>query len=63
MIDVDTLLQIGSAAGAEALGLERWPDAVVDLDHPQLRGVEDEDVYGALLFGCTGDVLRNTSDQ
>ncbi len=63
VIDVDNLLQIGAAAGAEALGLERWPDAVVDLADPQLRGVDVEDVYGALLFGCTGAVLRKASDQ
>ncbi len=32
---------IGSVAGADGLGLESWPDAVVDLDHPQLRGAEE----------------------
>ncbi|HEV8105694.1 MAG TPA: amidohydrolase family protein [Gaiellaceae bacterium] len=63
VIDVETLLHIGAAAGADALGLERWPEALVDLDDPQLRGVDDEHVYGALLFGCTGAVLRKTSDQ
>ena len=30
----------GSDEGAAALGLETWPDAIVDLDHPQLRGVD-----------------------
>ena len=63
ILDVDSLLRIGSSAGAEALGLDSWPDAVVDLDHAQLRGVTETELYDALVFGCTGDVLRKTSDQ
>jgi formimidoylglutamate deiminase len=63
VISVDALLSFGTDEGAAALGLDRWPDAVVDLDHPQLRGVDETAVYDALLFGCTGDVLRKTSDQ
>jgi formimidoylglutamate deiminase len=63
VISVDSLLCFGSDDGASALGLEAWPDAVVDVDHPQLRGVEEPAVYDALVFACTGDVLRKTSDQ
>jgi formimidoylglutamate deiminase len=63
VLDIDSLLRAGSSAGADALGLDRWPDAVVDLDHVQLRGVADSGLYPALVFGCTGDVLRKTSDQ
>jgi formimidoylglutamate deiminase len=63
VIDVDSLLAIGSSDGAAALGLAEWPDASIDLDHPQLRGVEGDAVYPALLFGCTGDVLRKASTQ
>jgi formimidoylglutamate deiminase len=63
VLDVESLLRAGSAAGADALGLDRWPDAVVDLDHLQLQGVAESDVYDALVFSCTGDVLRKTSDQ
>lgn len=63
VLDVDRLLRTGSAAGAAALGLDAWPDAVVDLEHDQLRGVGESNVYEALVFGCTGDVLRKTSDQ
>ena len=63
MIAVDSLLQIGASEGAAALGLEHWPDAVIDDDHPQLRGVDPEDLYEALVFSGTGDVLRNTSLQ
>jgi formimidoylglutamate deiminase len=63
VISLDALLEFGSDEGAASIGIATWPDAVVDLDHPQLRGVEESDVYDALVFGCTGDVLRNTSDQ
>jgi formimidoylglutamate deiminase len=63
VIPVESLLAIGGAEGAAALGLPEWPDATVDLEHPQLRGVEGDGVYPALLFGSTGDVLRKTSTQ
>jgi len=63
VISLDALLEFGSDEGAASIGIDAWPDALVDLDHPQLRGVAEGAVYDALLFGCTGDVLRNTSDQ
>ncbi len=63
VLGLEALQRTGSANGAAALGLDTWPDAVVDLDHTALRGVADDDVYGALVFSCAGDVLRKTSDQ
>jgi formimidoylglutamate deiminase len=63
VISLDALLEFGSDEGAASIGIETWPDALVDLEHPQLRGVDESGVYAALVFGCTGDVLRNTSDQ
>ena len=60
---VDALLSIGSDEGAAALGLEEWPDAAVDLDDPQLRGVDAAGVTGALVFSCDSSLLRKTSDQ
>jgi formimidoylglutamate deiminase len=63
VISLDALLEFGSDEGAASIGIETWPDAVVDLEHQQLRGVSESAVYDALVFGCTGDVLRNTSDQ
>jgi hypothetical protein len=30
---------------------------------PEVAAPAEPDVYGALIFGCTGDVLRKTSDQ
>ncbi len=63
VLSTDELERIGSANGAASLGLESWPDATVDLDHRQLRGVAADDVYPALVFSCAGDVLRKTLDQ
>jgi formimidoylglutamate deiminase len=63
VISLDALLEFGSDEGAASIGIETWPDAVVDLEHPQLRGISESAVYDALVFGCTGDVLRKTSDQ
>jgi formimidoylglutamate deiminase len=52
-----TLLCFGADEGAAALGLESWPDAAVDLEHPSLRGVEPADVLDALVLGCSADVF------
>ncbi len=57
VIPVDLLLSFGSDEGAAALCLERWPETAVDLGHPSLRGVDDADVLGALVFGCAADVF------
>jgi formimidoylglutamate deiminase len=55
VFSVDDLLEIGTVGGATALGLDGWPDVGVDVDHPQLRGVEDW--RSALVAGCSADVL------
>jgi formimidoylglutamate deiminase len=52
---VDQLLAIGSESGAQALGLESWPDVAVDVAHPQLAGVGDW--RSALVAGCSADVI------
>jgi formimidoylglutamate deiminase len=63
VISVDALLCFGSDEGAAALALGEHADADVDLAHPSLRGVAEEDVYEALVFGCAADVFRNTELQ
>jgi formimidoylglutamate deiminase len=63
VFSTEELLAIGGVNGADALGLTGRPDAVVDLEHAQLRGVAADRVYDALLFGCSADVLRKTADQ
>jgi formimidoylglutamate deiminase len=57
VIPVERLLEIGSAGGARALGLDAWPDVEVDLGHRSLVGVEPADVPAALVHGCGADVL------
>jgi formimidoylglutamate deiminase len=63
VISLDALLEFGSDEGAASIGIDTWPDAIVDLEHPQLRGVAESAVYDALVFSCAGDVLRNTPAQ
>jgi formimidoylglutamate deiminase len=59
LFSVEALLEIGAAEGAAALGLARWPPIEVDLDHPQLRGVEDP--LAALVAGCSADVVYRSA--
>ncbi len=63
VVSVSSLLSFGADEGAASLGLDEWPDTVVDLGHQQLRGVAEGSLYEALVLGCTGEVLRKTSDQ
>ena len=55
VVSVSSLLCFGADEGAAALGLERWPDVEVNLEHPSLAGVED--VHAGLVFGCAADVF------
>ena len=57
IVSVSSLLAFGSDEGAACLGVERWPDVDVDLEHPSLAGIEAGDVHGALVFGCGADVF------
>ena len=57
VLSTERLLCCGADEGAGALGLERWDDVQVDLGHGSLRGLEDGDVFAALVFGCSADVL------
>jgi formimidoylglutamate deiminase len=52
---VDDLLAIGSLGGADALGLESWPEIAVDVNDLQLAGVEDW--RNALVASCSADVI------
>ena len=53
----DELWAIGGENGAGALGLDRWAEIDVDLDHPSLHGVDDDRVRAALVAGCGADVV------
>jgi len=57
VVSVSSLLCFGSDEGAAALGLERWADVELDLEHPSLAGIAVDDVHAALVFGCSADVF------
>jgi formimidoylglutamate deiminase len=57
VVPASDLLEIGSAEGAKALGLHAWPGIEVDLGHPSLAGVAEDEVEAALVFGCGADVF------
>jgi formimidoylglutamate deiminase len=56
-VSAEKLLSYGADEGASALGLENWDEVEVDLGHLALQGVDGADVLGALVFGCSADVL------
>ena len=58
VFSTDALYDIGSAAGARALGIETWPSIEIDLDHVSLAGVSSEHARAALIAGCSADVVR-----
>jgi formimidoylglutamate deiminase len=60
VISTETLLCFGADEGAGALGLEEWDDVTVDLGHRSLRGVENVNVFEALVAGCGADVFLET---
>jgi formimidoylglutamate deiminase len=55
VLSVDELLESGTLGGGNALGLDTWPDVAVDVNHPQLAGVEDW--RNGLVASCSGHVL------
>ena len=57
IVSPDSLLSFGADEGAAALGLESWGEIAIDLEHPSLRGVAEEDVFAALVSGCSAEVL------
>jgi formimidoylglutamate deiminase len=57
VVPLETLLCFGADEGAVALGLEEWGDVEADLSHPSLRGVDEADVFGALVFGASAEVF------
>ena len=57
IVPLERLLAFGSDEGAAALGIERWPDIVVDTGHPSLAGIDEADVLAALVYGCSSEVI------
>lgn len=61
VVSVQELLEIGSSEGARALALDEWPDIEVDLAHPALAGVAEDDLAAALVLGCGADVVAGSA--
>ncbi len=57
VLSAQRLLCYGSDEGAAALGLDAWDDVEIDLDHVSLRGIDESDVFDALVHGCGADVI------
>ena len=53
----ERLLCFGADEGARSLGLDQWPEVEVDLAHDSLRGVDEGDVFDALVSSCSADVV------
>jgi formimidoylglutamate deiminase len=60
VVSPDTLLRFGSAEGSAALGLDDWERIAVNVDHVALRGVSEDEVPAALVFGCAADVVASS---
>ena len=57
VVSPDSLLCFGADEGAASLGLESWSEIAIDLEHPSLRGVEEQDIFAALVSSCSAEVL------
>jgi formimidoylglutamate deiminase len=57
VIPPERLLELGSAGGAAALGLDEWEEVEVDLEHRSLAGIPAAEVPAALVFGCSANVF------
>jgi formimidoylglutamate deiminase len=55
VLSTETLLCYGADEGAGALGLEKWDDIEINVEHASLRGVED--VFEGIVAGCSADVF------
>ena len=57
VFSTERLLCFGADEGGRSLGLESWPEIEIDLEHESLRGVDQADVFDALVSSCAADVV------
>ncbi len=57
ILTTDELYAIGSANGAQAIGLAAWDGIQVDMSHRSLAGVQAQHLEAALVAGCAADVF------
>jgi formimidoylglutamate deiminase len=55
----EELFRFGSEIGAQALGIESWPEIAIDLTHRSLEGVDEDQVLPALVSSCGADVVAS----
>jgi formimidoylglutamate deiminase len=53
----ERLLCYGADEGARSLDLHEWPTIEIRRTHPSLAGVDDADLFDALVAGCGADVV------
>ena len=53
----ERLLCYGADEGARSLDLHEWPTIEIRRAHPSLAGVDDADLFDALVAGCGADVV------
>jgi formimidoylglutamate deiminase len=58
IVSPSSLLCFAADEGAAALGLEEWAEIAIDLEHPSLQGIDQADVFAALVAGCSADAIR-----
>ena len=57
VFSTERLLCFGADEGGRSLGLESWPEIEIDLEHESLRGVDQADLFDALISSCAADVV------
>ena len=57
VFSTERLLCFGADEGGRSLGLDAWPEIEVDLGHESLRGVDEGDVFDALVSSCCAEVF------
>jgi formimidoylglutamate deiminase len=59
IVSPGSLLCFGADEGAASLGLDSWDEIEIDLEHPSLSGIDERDIFAALVFGCSADVVAH----
>jgi hypothetical protein len=61
VFSTERLLCFGADEGGRSLGLDSWPEIEVALAHASLRGVDEGDVFDALLSSCSAEVFSGAA--
>ena len=61
VFSTERLLCFGADEGGRSLGLDSWPEIEVDVAHKSLRGVDEGDVFDALVSSCSAEVFSGAA--